>query len=97
MKAAKHILNNQNEEQKMRLTPNELHAITGRTVPAAQARWFERHYGQTNPHDTKGVIITAQAWEAMVARKCGTSAKGGALDVVNGERPEVKMVKALTQ
>jgi len=81
----------------MRLTPNELQAITGRTVPAAQARWFERHYGQTIPHDTKGVIITAQAWEALVAHKCGTSAKGSALDVVNCERPEVKMIKSVSQ
>lgn len=81
----------------MRLTPNELQAITGRQLPAAQARWFVRHYGQTIPHDSKGVIITAQAWEALVAHKCGTSAKGSALDVVNGERPEVKMVKAVSQ
>lgn len=81
----------------MRLTPEELQNITGRSMPAAQVRWFQRHYGIEMPHDRKGPIITAQAWEALVARKCGTSAKGGALDVANGERPEVRMVKAVGQ
>jgi len=84
----------------MRLTPDELEKITGRSMPAAQARWFKTHYGQEIPHDRKGVIITAQAWEAMVARKCGTVAKGEALNLVGGDidaRPTVKLTKALGQ
>lgn len=84
----------------MRLSPDELQSITGRQLPAAQARWFVRHYGQTIPHDSKGPIITAQAWEALVARKCGTVAKGEAQNHIGGDidgRPTVRLTKGAEQ
>lgn len=84
----------------MRLTPEELQNITGRSMPAAQVRWFQRHYGIEMPHDRKGPIITAQAWEALVARKCGTSAKGEPQNHIGGDidgRPTVKLTKGADQ
>jgi len=77
----------------VRLNPTQLHEITGREMPMAQCRWFKRHYGVDMPHDRKGVIITAQAWEEMVAKKCGTSALKEPQDAMR-ERPAVKMVGA---
>lgn len=75
----------------MRLNPEQLHEITSRAMPTAQVRWFSKHYGRVLPHDRKGVILTEQAWENMVAEKCGTSAAKGPQDV-NKERPTVKLV-----
>lgn len=78
------------KELNVRLNQDQLKDITSRAMPSAQVRWFVRHYGRELPHDRKGVILTAQAWEAMVAEKCGTSAVKGPQNAMK-ERPAVKL------
>lgn len=70
----------------MRLSPEKLHEITGLSLPSAQARWFRQHYGIALPADRRGPIITAQAFEGLVAKRCG-------LTVVEAARPQVKLTR----
>lgn len=78
----------------MRLSNNDLKEITARTQPKAQANWFKRFYGIELPHDRKGVIITQQAWEALVSAKCGMTAKGAPINYASQERPQVRLRNA---
>lgn len=55
----------------MRLNLTQLEDITGLTQPAAQVRWFHKHYGVRLAHDVRGPIITKEAFEALVAKQCG--------------------------
>jgi hypothetical protein len=70
----------------MRLTPEQLHSITGLQQPAAQARWFRQRLGAEIPYDERGPIITDKAFEALVAQRCGVATQPG-----EKARPRVKM------
>lgn len=70
----------------MRLSEQELKDLTNRSMPSAQARWFKRYFGVDVEFDRRGVIITKQAVEALVARKCGISA-------LKPPKPPVKLMK----
>lgn len=71
----------------MRLSQTELEGITGRTLPAVQARWFKKHLGVDVAYDRKGPIITKATFEALVAKKYGISGETVAA------RPTVKREK----
>lgn len=71
----------------MRLPPDKLAQITGLSLPSAQARWFSRHFGVSLPADRDGPIITPQAFEALVARRCGLS------DQAVAARPQVRLTR----
>lgn len=68
----------------MRLSQEQLLEITGLSLPSAQARWFRQQFGVTLPADRRGPIITAQAFEGLVAKQCG-------LAVAENVRPAVKL------
>lgn len=70
----------------MRLSEKDLLEITNRTLPVAQARWFKRYFGIDVEYDRRGVIMTRNVFEQLVAKKCGISAKTEA-------RPSVKLLK----
>ena len=70
----------------MRLSPEKLNEITGLTLPSAQSRWFRENFGVSLPADRRGPIITAQAFEGLVAKRCGLAA-------MEATRPQLRMVK----
>lgn len=59
----------------MRLDQETLVKITGRKMYSAQVAWFRDYLGVEVPHDQRGPIITATAYEALVARACGLRAE----------------------
>jgi hypothetical protein len=70
-----------------RLSPVDLVALTGKTKKSAQVRWFESNFCSV-PVDSIGVIITAAAFEALLARKLGLKDS----DQSNETRPSVRPV-----
>lgn len=73
----------------MRLSPADLAALTGRSKKSAQVRWFESNFGSV-PVDSLGVIITAAAFEALLARKLGLDVTQQANEVRPSVRPVVR-------
>lgn len=71
-----------------RLSPADLERITGLRAAYAQRRWFERHYGAKLPYDRSGPIITAAAFEALVAKSCGLR-----VEPEHAPRPQVRLVR----
>lgn len=69
-----------------RLSPERLKEITDRELPAAQARWFKRHFDVAPPYDKSGVIMTEAAFEGLVAKRLGLNPK-------DTSRPVVKLGK----
>lgn len=69
----------------MRLSREELTAITGRTKKSAQSGWFKRHFGVSLPVNHQGPIITEQAYQELIRAKCGLLQPGAAV------RPQVKL------
>lgn len=55
----------------LRLTPEELTALTGIKTPGNQARWFERMFGVVPPYDRTGLVMTEKAFEALLAKRLG--------------------------
>lgn len=62
----------------MRMTPEQLEDLTGFTHASAQVRWFRDHFGVSVPADRAGPIVTAQAVEGMVAKRCGLAPEADA-------------------
>ncbi len=58
-----------------RLTPAELHQITGYVRPTAQIRWFEKYMGVLLPYDTIGPIINVRVLHSLMARATGLPVK----------------------
>lgn len=55
----------------MRLSPDKLRELTGRTQAAAQVRWFRERLGVTVPRDEAGPIITRAALERVMQERLG--------------------------
>ncbi|WP_353325908.1 DUF4224 domain-containing protein [Chitiniphilus shinanonensis] len=70
----------------IRLDRERLREITGLQQRGAQVRWFKRHFGVELPCDQAGPILTEQAFEALVNKRCGIFA--GA-EGVQSARPRV--------
>jgi spore coat polysaccharide biosynthesis predicted glycosyltransferase SpsG len=68
---------------------DKLIEITSRSTPKAQASWFKKHFDINAEYDCNGVIITNEAFEAMVMNKYGVSAN----DEKQTKRPTVKLTK----
>ena len=73
----------------MRIPFDELVNITSRITPKGQASWFKKHFGLAAEHDCEGVIITREAFNALVAMKYGIPAN----DDTSAKRPTVKRIK----
>lgn len=72
----------------MRLSREKLYETTKRQQPAAQARWFEQHFGIKIPYDQQGPIITQEAFNALVMKQLGLTQK-----VEAQVRPQVQPIK----
>jgi hypothetical protein len=74
---------------RMRLDSATIFAITGRKRPACQVAWFKQHLGAAVPCDSIGPILTAAAYEALVARALGLT--HGVSSSNDTERPQVRL------
>lgn len=73
----------------MRITPEQLKIITGRSTPAAQVKWFKTHFEVQLESDSHGVIITPEVFNDIIAKRYGTSAN----DADISDRPKVRLQK----
>lgn len=75
----------------MRITSEELVAITSKKTPRAQADWFKSHFDIDAVYDSLGVIITHAVFNAIVAKRYGVllSKEEEAAE----PRPQVKLLK----
>lgn len=66
------------------LTPEQLHAITGKKRAHYQWAWFKSKFGVDLPCNSKYVIISHQLFEQLQARRAGLIAL-----TANSERPKI--------
>lgn len=62
------------------LTPEQLHAITGKKRAHYQWAWFKEKFGVDLPCNTKYVIISPQLFEQLQARRAGLIALASGSD-----------------
>ena len=73
----------------MRLDTATICQITGRKRPRGQADWFRQYLGAVVPYDRSGPILTASAYEALIAKAIGI---GSTTAGANGApAPEVRL------
>lgn len=73
----------------MRLSPEILHAITGRKQRTAQARWFREFMSVDVPCDDRGPILTEAVYQQLLLKRLGILDEPGAKDV--RQRPAVRL------
>jgi hypothetical protein len=73
----------------MRLSPETIHAITGRKQRTAQARWFKEFMAADVPCDERGPILTEAAYQQLLLKRLGLVTDAGAQAA--GQRPAVRL------
>jgi hypothetical protein len=74
----------------MRIPMAELVIITNKKTPKSQAGWFKKYFAVDVEYDCHGVIITHEAFQAIMAKKYNIQA---ANEEISPDRPKVKLLR----
>lgn len=69
------LMNGDSMSTNIRWTPEQIESTTKKRQPAAQKRWFLKHFGIDVPCDLDGPIMTDETFEALVKKTCGIYAE----------------------